>query len=160
MILPPEGFPADVAGVRPFVSMGPLVDQQVVALGELPVAVLADELLLGPHACCRHLRSQRRPCRLSQIVELVPGLMVDGGVSEPLVHEHRVVAGIAVLHGVVVMTERGFRGLRSVPRVAGVAAGHRRGHVPVGGRVGGCEQGGGAVRFLLYLRELVGFGKS
>lgn len=46
MVLATEGLAADVAAVGAFVSVGPLVDQQVVALGELSVAVFADELLL------------------------------------------------------------------------------------------------------------------
>ena len=47
VVLPPEGFAADVAGERPLVSVGPLVDHDVVGLGELPVTELADEPLLG-----------------------------------------------------------------------------------------------------------------
>jgi hypothetical protein len=46
MVLSSEGFPADVARVRPFIRVSPLVDQQIVAFGELSVAVLADELFL------------------------------------------------------------------------------------------------------------------
>jgi len=46
MILPPEGLAANVAGIGPLVRVGSLVDEQIVGLGELPVAVLADELLL------------------------------------------------------------------------------------------------------------------
>ena len=48
VVLPPEGFAADVAGEGTLVGVGPLVDQQVVRLGELTVAVLADVALLGP----------------------------------------------------------------------------------------------------------------
>lgn len=47
MVLPPESLSADVARVGTLIGVSPLVDQQVVGLGELPVAVLADELLLG-----------------------------------------------------------------------------------------------------------------
>ena len=47
VILAPEGFAADIAGVGPLVSVSSLVDQQVVRLGELSVAELTDELLLG-----------------------------------------------------------------------------------------------------------------
>jgi len=46
VILSPEGLAANVAGVGPLIRVGPLVDEEVVGLGELPVAVLADELLL------------------------------------------------------------------------------------------------------------------
>ena len=47
VILAPEGFAADIAGVGPLVSVSSLVDQQVVRLGELSVTELADKLLLG-----------------------------------------------------------------------------------------------------------------
>ena len=47
MILTTEGLAANVARVRPFVGVGPLVDEQIVGFGELAVAELADELLLG-----------------------------------------------------------------------------------------------------------------
>lgn len=46
MILPPESLSADVARVGSLIRVSPLVDQQIVGLGELSVAVLADELLL------------------------------------------------------------------------------------------------------------------
>jgi len=47
VILTAEGLSANVARVGPFVGVGPLVDEQIVGLGELAVAELADELLLG-----------------------------------------------------------------------------------------------------------------
>jgi hypothetical protein len=47
MILSAEGLSANVARVGPLVGVGPLVDEQIVGLGELAVAELADELLLG-----------------------------------------------------------------------------------------------------------------
>ncbi|CAL4088006.1 unnamed protein product, partial [Meganyctiphanes norvegica] len=47
MILPPEGLATDVTGEGPLICVCPLVDHEVVALGELPVAVLADVALLG-----------------------------------------------------------------------------------------------------------------
>ena len=46
VVLPPEGFATDVTGEGSFSSMSSLVDQEVVALGELPMAVLADVALL------------------------------------------------------------------------------------------------------------------
>lgn len=46
VVLPPERLAADVTRVRTLVGVRALVDQQVVGLGELAVAVLADELLL------------------------------------------------------------------------------------------------------------------
>lgn len=48
MVLSPERFLANVARVRSFVRVSPLVNQQVVAFGELPVAEPAYELFLGP----------------------------------------------------------------------------------------------------------------
>ena len=48
VVLPPEGLFADVARVRPFVCVGPLVDQQVVGFGKLSLAILANVLLLLP----------------------------------------------------------------------------------------------------------------
>ena len=48
MVLSPEGLAADITRVGSLVRVGPLVDQQVVRLGELPAAELADKLLLGP----------------------------------------------------------------------------------------------------------------
>lgn len=47
VVLPPEGLVADVARVGPLVRVRPLVDEQVVGLGEVAPAELADELLLG-----------------------------------------------------------------------------------------------------------------
>ena len=46
VVLPPEGLAAHVAGEGPLVGVCPLVYQQVVGLGELPVAELANETLL------------------------------------------------------------------------------------------------------------------
>ena len=53
VVLPPEGLAADVARVGPLVRVRPLVYEQVVALGELAVAELADELLLGTRSSPR-----------------------------------------------------------------------------------------------------------
>ena len=47
MILTTEGLAANVTRVRPFVGVSPLVNEQIVGFGELTVAELADELLLG-----------------------------------------------------------------------------------------------------------------
>lgn len=47
MILPSEGLATYVARIRPLVGMRPLVDQQIVALCELPAAELTYELFLG-----------------------------------------------------------------------------------------------------------------
>ena len=48
VVLPAKGLAANLTRKRPLVSVGPFVDEQVVALGELPLAVGADELLLLP----------------------------------------------------------------------------------------------------------------
>lgn len=47
VVLPPESLVADVTGVRPLVRVCPLVDKQVVGLGEVAAAELAHKLLLG-----------------------------------------------------------------------------------------------------------------
>lgn len=44
MILSSKRFSANVTGVRSFIRVGSFVDQQGVALGELPIAKFADEL--------------------------------------------------------------------------------------------------------------------
>lgn len=46
MILPAKGFPTDVTRVRSLVRVSSLVNQQIVALGELSVAEFANKLLL------------------------------------------------------------------------------------------------------------------
>lgn len=46
VILATEGLAANITAVGALVGVSPLVDQQVVGLGELTVAVFADELLL------------------------------------------------------------------------------------------------------------------
>lgn len=47
VVLPPEGFVADVTGVGPLVRVRPLMDKEVVGLGEVAATELADKLLLG-----------------------------------------------------------------------------------------------------------------
>lgn len=46
MILATESFAANVATIRSLIGVRALVDQQIVAFGELTIAVLANELLL------------------------------------------------------------------------------------------------------------------
>ena len=53
MVLSSEGLPADVAGEGPLVSVGPLVDKQIVAFGEVAGAKLANELLFGACSATR-----------------------------------------------------------------------------------------------------------
>ena len=71
VVLSSKGFPADVARVRSLVRVRPLVDQQVVTLGELPVAELANETLLW----------SRRPAGASKESRVVGGgrRVVGGG---------------------------------------------------------------------------------
>lgn len=50
VVLPLEAFAADLTAEGQFRALvGPLVDHQVVGLGEAALAVLADEFALGPH---------------------------------------------------------------------------------------------------------------
>ena len=46
MVLSPESLAADITGVGPLISVGPLMDHDIVRLGELSVTKLADESLL------------------------------------------------------------------------------------------------------------------
>ena len=46
MVLSPESFAADITREGPLISVGPLVDHNIVRLGELSVTKLADEPLL------------------------------------------------------------------------------------------------------------------
>ena len=48
MVLSPKGLSTNVTGKGPLICVGSLVDQQIVAFGEFPVAKLADEPFLGP----------------------------------------------------------------------------------------------------------------
>ena len=56
VVLSSERLVANVARVRPLVRVGALVDQQIVALREPPLTVLADELLLGSGGASAHSR--------------------------------------------------------------------------------------------------------
>ena len=76
VVLSSEGFLTDVAGVGPLISVGPLVNQQIIAFGEVPGAVLAYELLLRTRssasrthgASCRGWwRGRRRRCRVLEL---------------------------------------------------------------------------------------------
>lgn len=58
VVLSPEGLVADVTGVRPLVRVGSLVDEQVVRLGEMPPAELANKFLFS-------LGREPAPCGLS-----------------------------------------------------------------------------------------------
>jgi len=49
IVLAFEGLPADFASEGNVVLVAPLVDHEVVGLGEPPLAVFADELALGSH---------------------------------------------------------------------------------------------------------------
>ena len=57
MILPPESLPTDVTSVWPFVCVCPLMDQQVVGLGEVTVTEPTDVLLFRPIKDTKYLIS-------------------------------------------------------------------------------------------------------
>ena len=46
MVLSPESLAADITGEGPLISVGPLMDHDIVRLGEFSVTKLADESLL------------------------------------------------------------------------------------------------------------------
>jgi len=48
MILTAESLAADIARIGPLIGVRPFVNEQIVRFGELAVAELANELLLGP----------------------------------------------------------------------------------------------------------------
>ena len=50
MVLSPESLAADITGEGPLISVGPLMDHDIVRLGELSVTKLANEPLLGTRA--------------------------------------------------------------------------------------------------------------
>lgn len=82
MILSPECLAADVARVRPLIGVCAFVYEQVVRLGEVAVAVLADELLLGADAGTGrsasqlHGRGQAKACGGMKWVECGVGAHV------------------------------------------------------------------------------------
>lgn len=47
MVLPSKSLVTNITGVGPFVCVGPLVDQEVVGLGEMPAAELANKFLFS-----------------------------------------------------------------------------------------------------------------
>ena len=63
MVLPPEGLATYFTGVGPLVRVRALVDQQVVGLGELALAELADEPLLRAGAAARPTEQARVKAR-------------------------------------------------------------------------------------------------
>ena len=84
MVLSPESFATDVTGVGSLVGVGALVYEEVVTLGEVSVAILADELLLGS-------RRPARPAEQARVVggvERGGGLLLGGGQHVP--HQQRV----------------------------------------------------------------------
>lgn len=81
MVLTAESLAADVARVRSFIGMCALVDQQIVGLGELTVAELADELLLGAGGATRTTEEAR------VVLTRVKRWHVAG--SEPRAHKKR-----------------------------------------------------------------------
>lgn len=122
VILPAECFTANVAVVRSLVSVRSLVDEEVVTLGELSIAELANELFFGPlsgHASgdegarwrWRSLdgRGQQPHVHLLHSWWWTPGwratssllllllLSHDSGIADPLVQEGRVMLLLLLL---------------------------------------------------------------
>lgn len=80
VVLPPEPLVADVALEGPLVRVGPLVDQQVVALGEVPATVPADELLPAPPPP-HPPRSLRWTCQPLVVGVVVPEALAGAAVT-------------------------------------------------------------------------------
>ena len=53
MVLSAESFAANITRVGPLIRVCPLVDEEVVTLGEVTVAIFTDELLLWPRGAAR-----------------------------------------------------------------------------------------------------------
>lgn len=114
MILPSECFAADITGVRSFVSVGSFVNQKIVRLCELSIAVFADELLLGSTGRCtgcgsrgsawrvgstsgvRWVRHRHGRCREASSRVLV----AVKGTADPLVHQE---GGVVEWHALPVL---------------------------------------------------------
>lgn len=47
MVLSSEGLVTNVTGIRPLVCVGPLVDEEIIWLGEMPAAELANKFLFS-----------------------------------------------------------------------------------------------------------------
>lgn len=96
MILPPERLPANITRIGSFISVGPLMYQKIITLGKLSVAIFANKLFLGPHSTSSNLRYCRVPTWRPQIVKLVPGVVVDSRIPQPLVDKYGVIGRICV----------------------------------------------------------------
>lgn len=53
MVLSAERFATDITGIGPLVCVGPLVDEKIVTLGEVSVAIFTDKLLFRPRGAAR-----------------------------------------------------------------------------------------------------------
>lgn len=94
VVLPAESFPANVAGIWSFIRMSSFMNQKIVGLGELTVAVLANKLLLGSCSRCTWSPHRWRVSArhsLSHDARISQWVMVESCVSNPLVDKHRVV---------------------------------------------------------------------
>lgn len=158
VILPPERLPADITRIRPLIRMRSFVYQQIIALRELPVAILANKLLLRSHPTWSQLRrhwhpSSRRSCHISpQILELSPSLLIQRRIAQPLVDEYSVVVVIwgGLQHGGGrIMIDRLWGAVPCRSFAWGVAAQRRR-QIWVAWIVWR-QYGGGAVGFLFDL---------
>jgi len=79
MILSSESFATNVTRIRSLIRVCPLVDQEVVRLGELTVAIFTNELFLWP----------RRPTWTSEQAGVVRGVECrrQAGLAEHVAHQ-------------------------------------------------------------------------
>ena len=87
MVLSPESLAADITGEGPLISVGPLMDHDIVRLGELSVTKLADESLLwsrGPGLGRMRMIGMHRVTLTMARVKLVmtKPLLEEEGVTE------------------------------------------------------------------------------
>ena len=92
MILSPEGLAAHVTGEGPLISVGPLMDHDIVRLGELSVTELADEPLLWSGGPALGVMSVVLVTRVRGVSEAGAGVLEAGVelvVTQPLLEEER-----------------------------------------------------------------------
>lgn len=97
MILATESLAANVAAVRPLIGVRTLVDQQIVALGELTIAVLADELLLwtrssrtGDFKRAHAIACYRWKSLIVGVASVMHVLLINRSASNPMAHQSSV----------------------------------------------------------------------
>lgn len=97
MILPTESLAANVAAIRSLISVRALVDQQIVALSELTIAVLADELLLwtrssraGDFQRAHAVACYRWQSLIVGVASMMHVLLINRSASNPMAHQSSV----------------------------------------------------------------------